>query len=373
MKKGLILPDLDHFYPINENALGAETVNYNRPITVDGMGVSDIYGDLDTSIRMTHNIVEENIVLTPDKLGAVIWIGPHNRAYLDYPLEFLYERVWLLTTDIDAGFITETQDYNIVLWNAFQSTSKSITAIVATGATGTTLTYPTLPDIVTQTWTVTYPLQVLKLGPPTQETIYTFTFGGEDLDLEITGIRVLPVEPDPQWDAGIKDVYEYQTSMFSNQRHTEQRRPLTDKPERKLIVKYLLDNNAAHRFSNYIMYGHDKLFAVPFYREKMVPSSIATTLITLSSDIQYLWNLNNFASYVFIADHLNEIYEIKEIDSIDTGAGTITLTRSVTETYTDLNNTFVYPAFLGIVASVSFDSETDNVETIDVEFREYFG
>lgn len=284
--------------------------------------------------------------------------------------DLIFERIWVTPQLIEASFITESKDYEIAIWNAYQERSVVFSAIDSTSPTGTTLTTPTLPVNITQSDDLVLTLTIDQEGPPLQNTTYTTTIDGIDFVITITGIRVIGLVPEPNWGPGIQINYSFETAMFQTPRFREQRRPLMDTPYRQAYLRYLSYDTEAHRFFYVLAYGHDKIFGVPIYNEMMRASDIPNggTVITTTTATTDMYNLNNLCSHIAIVDHNNNLSEIKEFSSI--GTNSITVSQAITGTY-NVNTTLIYPVFFASVTSLQKSHATDDVETIEIEFGEF--
>lgn len=298
----------------------------------------------------------------------------HHRADLlaTYGDDNLFHRVWVSPLDIDSGFITEDVVYEIKIWNAWISEDVDFTNVGVIAQDGTALTYPGLPYTITRTNSIILDLDVFKDGPPNQDTQYSLTINGIVYYIEIEGTRVIAVTPDIQWANSSMFKYTFITIMYQDMiRFQEQRRPLVEIPPREISVVYQLEGNSANTLFNTLSYGHDKVFGVPIYNEKLIPTDLTVdgNVITLSAatPTTYLYNLVTNASYVIIVDHVSELAEIKEISSV--GANSITLVKDIIETF-DLQSTYVYPVLISIVKSAKFSELTDNVEILTIDFME---
>lgn len=289
-----------------------------------------------------------------------------------YGRDFLFERIWFSPTDVDAGFITEATAYDIVIWNAYQTKDVVMTSVTVSNPTGTSLSYPTVPFTIRATGELLMSMAITALGPALQDTYYRFQIDGVIYSIYAYGIRAIGVWAAPEWGNGVNTAYAFQTVMFSTERFLEQRRPLMDRPMRTLSARYLLESMQAQRFFVSACYGHDKVFGVPIYNEMMGVQAISTLspTVTLRSTTPTtnLYSLNTYATHCAIVDHANAMVEVKEISSKATGS--ITFANNVTKTF-NANTTAIYPIFFGMLRSVRFNSETDSIDSVDVDFTEY--
>jgi hypothetical protein len=152
--------------------------------------------------------------------------------------------------------------------------------------------------------------------------------------------------------------------MFQTERFEEQRRPLMDTPYRTLSAAWPIYGEEAHTFFYDLSYGHDKVFGVPIYNEMMLVSTITqgSSTITLSTAVTNMYNLNNLSTHIAV---------MKEIDTI-TPDYTLTVTQDMVENFTAAT-TRIYPVFFATLSGVRSGHETDDVESVMLEFQEYNG
>lgn len=310
---------------------------------------------------------------TRHNLGAWAFTGIRRNGVLPFSAgrDLIFERVWVEPTTVDAGFITEERTYSISIWNAFQEQSVEFTSMSSVDPTGTTLPTPTLPLDIRQSDDITLTLTVAEQGPPLQETYYKPLINGTLWSIYVTGVRALGLSPEPTWEKGIQISYKFETSMFQTEQFEEQRRPLMDEPYCTLAASFPINSRAAHKLFYDISYGHDKVWSVPVYNEKMSIDTITqgSTTITTSSAVDNLYYLNNYATHIAVIDHTNSLVEIKEISSI-TPSYTIEVSRSMVEDFT-AGTTAIYPVFFGLLSGVTSGHLTDDVEIIELEFEEF--
>jgi len=340
---------------------------------VGGDAVSRTWGDNGMLAQESTEFISYYVLKNVAKKPAYQLPRQFQRGHLSatYGDDNLFHRVWVSPLLIEVGFITEDDQFEVKIWNAWLAREVDFTAVSSIAPEGTLITYPTLPYTITRSDSLILTLDLYKEGPPVQDTFYGLTIDGDLYTTNITGTRVLPVEPDIQWDESLTISYEFATIMYQDGvRFQEQRRPLMEWADRVISATYLLEGNSAHKFFNVLSYGHDKVFGCPIYNEKMVASSITvdSNIIPLVTATDDLYNLNNNANYIIIVDHENELAEIKEIEAI--ASAQITTVKDIVETF-DVGSTFIYPALISLLYAVSFTEQSDNVETMQVEFREF--
>jgi len=284
---------------------------------------------------------------------------------------FFFERVWVEPLLIALQFITEDVEREIKIWNAYRSKTVQTTSVVVLNQEGTDLTYPSLPDTINIFGDAIYTLDIYGDGPPLQDTSYTLTIDGKEYVIEITGIRVIPFDLDPNWEANLQFTYEFATTIWSNDKFTEQRRPMSRESWFTITASFDASGSRNRKIMNLLGYGKDKVFGIPVFTEKMTPvsASAGSSTITVNEDFTYFYNLKSRAGYVIIVDHDAGQAEIKVISSL-TGTNQIDLTQPISAAF-DLKYTYVYPCMFVIINSFSGSNITDDFDNVKINFKEF--
>lgn len=287
-----------------------------------------------------------------------------------YGDENLFWRIWFEPVEYDAGFITEDRQFNIKIWNAHLDVLATISAINVLAQEGTSIDHDPVPITIPKFGDMTAKVTIYRVGPPLQNTVYTFTINAADHTCTITGMRIIDWVLEPNWERDIKLELAFETSIAENRFFKEQRRYLREDFWRAIKLSAWAEGLDAQKTKQNLVYGHDKVFGIPIYSEPCYPTGMITgqTTINISNDITKFWNLNNLSTYVIIVDHAGLVGEVKEVDSI--GAGSIVLVRAVTQTFVEAL-TVVYPMFMATIASLSLQNVTDDLIVFDVNFEEY--
>jgi len=298
-----------------------------------------------------------------DKLGRLVESVADN---------LIYHRVWVAPLDIDASFIVEEQEHDVKIWNAQYGLTASISdvAIVLEDGTDFELQDSDTPITLGLDAEQVYVMTVEQTGPPIQETYYTITIDSIEYEIYVHGLRVIPVDAEPEWGQPPSMRYSFQTSISTSPTFDEQRRSLINKALREALVTFVIQNNLLYRFKNTVQYGHDKIFGVPIYTEVSVLDSdvsVGGLTLSLSSSCDYHWNLNNLATHLIVVNYEDDVIEIKEIDSV--ASTQITLSRGLINDYN--TGSLVYPCFFGTLKAISLGSNTDNTDNLKIEFKEY--
>jgi len=324
--------------------------------------------DADRSENDAENVAHtktQSVVMSPAVLDGFI---PFS-----YGEEFIFNRIWITPSVIDPSFTTEDTEYNVEVWNAYLTEDVTWTAENITGDTdGVNFAIDATPFTITKSDAPIYIMTLYQSGPPIQDTTYTETIHGDDYDIDVTTMRVLWLNPGPNWVERVRTGYSFETAISLNDRFVEQRRPLRHDIRRTLSLELYAETHQLHILSNVLQFGHDKVFACPIYQEGVICTTIpngATTIVT-ETDTTYHWNLNNACQQIMIVDHEAGEVEVKEITSV--AANAIETAMDIEGSF-NVASTIVYPVFIGLLVSHSIRHETNTKATIKVSFEEYIG
>jgi len=304
-------------------------------------------------------------VLTPDEYNTA------SAFSVDPGSGFFFERVWVEPLLFALQFITEDIAREIKIWNAYRSKYVQVTDVAVVNEEGTHLTYPTLPHQINIFGDTVYDLDIYGNGPPLQDTQYKLTIDGVEYIVAITGIRIIPWDLDPNWEANLKLTYSFASTIWSNDKFKEQRRALSRESWLNISAAYDTSGDRARKIMNLIGYGKDKVFGMPIYNEKMRPTTAdqGGSTIIVAEDFTYFYNLKNRSAYVIIADHENGVAEIKKFTSF-TGTNQINLNQPISAAF-DLNYTYVYPCVFAVIGSFAGSNVTDDFDEVKVDFKEF--
>jgi hypothetical protein len=327
-----------------------ETEDYPTPDADIGVRTGAKQTELESSAHRndldygTADIADRGMTDISTEHDGLIWFS--------YGDEVLFYRIWFEPYTIDAGFIVEDEDHLVKIWNAYFDQTASITAIDGTATEGTSITYDSLPITIGKFADYEVTVTVLRVGPPLQETVYTFTINAVDYETAIDGIRVVSIPWDPDWDNKIRIEMGFDTALSRTKYFVEQRKWLRENARYKLQFTATNHGLEAQKMKQIVAYGHDKVFGVPIYSEQAYPSAdfTSSSIITTSNDLDKMWYLNNQAEYVVIIDHVTNVSEIKEIDSVSVNQ--IDLINPVSGTFSYLSSK-VYPIVMCLAESIS--------------------
>lgn len=275
---------------------------------------------------------------------------------------------------LEYGLITgdETQQFSI--WNAYISQGKILTwsVVDAEGSEIDTIDPTFFSGMEYKTFNAT----LFEIGPPIQETTYTFLIAGKSFDLDLTGERLQELDSifNPNWATPPKVGIEFQTVISRSNSFHEQRRPLFDNLLREMQASFLVEGEEFEQAHNVLKRAHEKLFFVPVFVEILKPTNATlqgASVLTFEESIADYYHLRNLTAILLIQSKFdNTLNEYLSIDSFDIGANTITLASPIVNEYIT-EQTIISPVMVALIKpDAKFQYVTDKVLQFNLNFRE---
>lgn len=133
-------------------------------------------------------------------------------------------------------------------------------------------------DGITTTLPETFPVQFPPLasgfyqifitsdGSPVIDTRYKFHFSKQNINLNITGQRVVVFAFSPDWSQPVTERYEWLTDVMESYNGTEQRLQLRTNPRKQIEYQVLAEGHMANQ-SDALLWGwQSRVFALPIWR-----------------------------------------------------------------------------------------------------------
>ncbi len=170
------------------------------------------------------------------------------------------------------------------------------------------------------------------------------------------------------WEKDVSISYIKQSIVARTKNFFEQRRPAMSQVLREQKVTFLLQGLSRERFMNDIQYLESRLVCFPIFAEELIPVNhlLGSNLIFVNKDLFTYYNLNR-AEYLIIADFINYMYEVAQINAVFQGY--IELQANIQK---DFNNatTSVFPCFIGKITRVNTRVITTHVMQCDLTSTE---
>jgi hypothetical protein len=243
--------------------------------------------------------------------------------------EFWFEIIHVFPRAIDVGILVTTVIYYIDIFNAYQYQNQDFQSFGNNVDTGfQILNLPTLPHTLEPLSGIQLILEASPDGPPTISGEFTFGFVPYDIDVPVTGIRVVlftfrPEEP-------MKEGMEFMTDIMETLDGTEQRIALRKNPRQTYDTQYMKWNPERQAIENMIFDWQGRIFGMPVWYELM-------TLTSSASEDDLVINVNTTAyrdlrvgSLVVIRKNFQE-FDALEIESFT--ATSITFISGLTHDY----------------------------------------
>lgn len=313
---------------------------------------------------LTHPFPGNHQMVAPWKTNAV---DPIELSAIDKTVRgSIYYSLSSIT-----DFFTEDSYYELKIWNAKYS-YVSITEITVDSVEGTNLSSFDYPVGLPEEGTATYTFAVYEDGPASQNTLYTFTIDEEDFTTHITGSRVMSFNFPINWEKEYRFTVEWVTVIQDSKHKREQRRPIRGSEFRKTDLSILVDSvDTSDLLYHWLDFAKTRIIATPIYQEAMfISTDIFEGVLTFTVDT----DLTNFTyveetPYIVIVNHDTLKAEIKVVESIDIGTGTINLLNPLTRDF-NKNEVVVYPTYFSTVRDASYTVHNDTVAEVKLSFQE---
>lgn len=296
-----------------------------------------------------YNVIEDvrdEASLSDDLVGAraAIEAGTHTQVYLpgNLLLGFLgdfYYRFHISSLVLDLGNLVSAQTADVTVWNAHRRawilnslTLENAEGVEITGQPDPPLQYAPLQER-------TYQLGVSTDGPASINATITWDFSnGEDIELLVTGSRIVPWNWQPDWSAGMLERLQWYTDVLPAARGEEQRRSMRIEPRQYLEFTSMLTGTDRRIMESSLWSWGARTWAVPLWFDgQELASSLPSgaTVIPLNP-AQRGYAVGDLA---LLTNGDPQTYEVVEIEAL---GSSITLARPTQQTWGA--GTRVYPA-----------------------------
>lgn len=287
----------------------------------------------------------------------------------DFASDLIYDRIWA-TKEVDFGTITEDLQQYMYIWNAFLS-QKIMTAVDDPGDEGVDIAYDAPPFTFEGNEEVAYLTSVYTAGPAEQYSVYGFTIDGDIYLTKVIGIRVLVFPFMPDWKRGVNLGYAYKTVIATARNGYEQRRSQFASPKRTLSIHMDEGDVTQQKFINYIRTNMARYVACNLYHEIFWTNGTLEGEVDIISavDLTYFFNLQHLSSKIAIIDPINNIGELKTIDSIS--GNTVTVTKAISKAF-DPTTAVIMPVFTAVINNHGHAHITSAFTSADIKFDEVY-
>ncbi len=248
-----------------------------------------------------------------------------------------FEQIWYDTihfipsTTILLGSVSANSVVEFEVWNAYD-VNNTLASISEVDAIGLTLSgQPTPPDVYQGLASKTYSLEVSGEGPVIIDAVYTWTFDGDIVELNVKGRRSIVFAHQPNWAKGVRESIRWNTNVLEAYDGTEQRIQIKASPEILLSYEVITHDYEMRELDSQLHMWQAEVFTVPIwsdYHKLTAELPISSTVIpnlTLLSGQDY----KEGGQIIFWQAW--DVYEIANIETI--GASSVTLSRATDFTW----------------------------------------
>jgi len=230
---------------------------------------------------------------------------------------------------LDLGNIISTQQINFTVFNSY-FVPRTLNDITESGITGgLILTEPAPTPLVFQPFEqYVYQLTVSPDGPPSVEATYLFDFDVVDLQLDVTGTRLVLFYFEP--DGGMQESLEWATDILESYDGSEQRIELRSAPRQRIEFDVLTEGVDDTKLRALLFDWLPRVFGLPIWWEMRRITS-AVTAGTSVIPVSTLYGDFREGGLMMIYQD-KDTYEVIGIADMDSTS--ITLDTDLTNSYT---------------------------------------
>lgn len=266
--------------------------------------------------RTTQPISENNTRRTGYKQDQFGFLDYFNRIHIQY-------------RRLDLGNIISTQQINFTVFNSY-FVPRTLNDITVSGSSGgLILTEPAPTPLVYQPFQqYVYQLSVSPEGPPSVEATYLFDFDVVDLQLDVTGTRLVLFYFEP--DGEVQETLEFATDILESYDGSEQRIQLRGAPRQRIEFDVLTEGVDDTKLRGLLFDWLPRVFGLPVWWEMRR----VTTAPSAGTDVIQVSTLNaDFREGGLMMIYQDkDKYEVIGIASMDSSS--ITLDTDIANSYT---------------------------------------
>lgn len=303
--------------------------------------------------------------VVPTIFDAILWYS--------YEWNILYDKIFLLPSSYDAGFIVGKVGATVEIWNSFLTQATTVTGIEPVDLDNCSLIFAPIPFLMPPNTDITDgKLTILPTGIMELDGHFVIYYDkpAAFTKFYVRGTRTVLIPLWHNWATEFRITYKLETIIAKTQRLREQRKLMLLKPRRTITMQTTLADTP--RFRNIIMSSANRTFAVPIASEpmslNMVGSILGMTSLTFYEQVTKLWNLMNYSTHIILRNLYTNEYDIYEIQSITDHV--IELARYITYDW-QANNIEAYPMMTAYMDGVDLNELTDDVIDINLVAEEY--
>ena len=241
--------------------------------------------------RLCEWITPQTITPTAYKLPPRTKTGSLQR--LTFLHEPMLERLRTSTQEVDAGIITDTQTFDLYLWNATYYNKRDVTIeeILKSGLTTETISLLT-PFTLKPQQLVKTSIVVPQNGGASVDGVFEIQTDNptDDVHIQLTALRVIPL---PLYPTQYAETYQLHLTTTKTYKFKEQYRQLTDTIDLTITIKGVVSKDEATRLIEFLTAFQSYFFALPILAEP-IPD------LTITDPTNPAITIPNASDYLFI-------------------------------------------------------------------------
>lgn len=345
------------------SAVASSSLALDYPDSTDPVGQPDVQ-TLDYIDGADRHAAIQGATITPDTSFSIPTMTILDADIAPTFYDSFYERLHYLPASYDFGPVVSTITTTLTVWNAFRS-DRSMTASSLVNEGGVTMTGPEAPYTFQALDIIEYVVGVSDGGPVNINYEATWTVGGIDYAVPLTGQRVVGVIWEPDWNVPIEEDFEFLTDIIYAFDGSEQRRAIRVDPRRTYRYEALLYAGSLRDYQNTILGWQNRAFALPRWHE----SRVTTQALALNDTELYFdtTGLGLQSTALVIVYNAYDDFYLASVSAV--AADHVTLSTASSVAYPE--GVKVMPVMVGRMSQrVQGRRITDDVARVSMEFLE---
>lgn len=294
----------------------------------------------------------------------------HSGAKGVTDVDDFYYRVHVAPARLDLGNILNAQTVTIAVFNGF-FVAEGLNGVSGQNTSGLQLNDPigSYPYSMSPLEEIEYEVEISTSGGTNLNALYSFDFESLDIDVPITGSRVVVFPYAINWKKGFTEQYTWNTTVLRARDGVEQRFGLDSSPRKSLAYDTLaVGGSDAAMLRATLMGWHERFFALPVWADiSLLTSAISAGATSIPVDTT---DRNFFVGGIILLRRDDRRFETGEITSVNPGS--IELAREIQFDWPA--GSAAFPVNLGhLPSSAKLSSQTDSMISGRVNFSADIG
>lgn len=295
--------------------------------------------------------------------------GAVSKSFYD----IVYNQVWIVPDNINAGLVSKDIYQTLIIWNAFRDRNIDI-SIEKLGLSDNELIVSPIPNTLTPDQCHENKILIKLVGSFMINGSFNFTLSDFPyiFVIKVSGIRVLLLPLTTFFQDNFAVTLSIPVSISTTWNLKEQRRLVVDKMLKTITASAVKEVTKSSIFNKLERSG-GKVAAIPIVTEKIsqvLNDIYGVTSFYINEDVSnYIWLYET--SLLFIIDTSSEQMELTSVTSVDATNKVIQVSSPISGHF-NKNTTEIYPALICTIekCTTSAIDVFGKLRKFDMEFRE---